>query len=146
MEGLEVSEASFSKLISVTETMRFDADYFHKAYLRDEKSVQSQAKSFQKFSDFDLAVDGSAFYPAIEEFYDSGNLPFLRVADVDSVIDFERCTTIPDELCTRFETLKKVQTGDIVLTKGGSVARIGLVTRRCGREPRFDLHKLIKTF
>ena len=75
-----------------------------------------------------MRVDASAFYPSIEEYYDQGNLPFLRVADVDSTIDFENCTHIPAELCERFPTLSRVRPGDIVFTKGGSVARIGLVT------------------
>ena len=81
------------------------------------------------FDQLGLRVDGSAFYPGIEEYYGQGDLPFLRVADVDSVIDFEGCTQIPAELCERFNTLSRVHPGDIVFTKGGSIARIGLVTQ-----------------
>lgn len=47
---------------------------------------------------------------------------------MDSIIDFEGCTRIPSELCERFNTLSRVHPGDIVFTKGGSIARIGLVT------------------
>jgi type I restriction enzyme S subunit len=112
-----------------TETTRFDADYFQKAYIQDANLISLNKGRFRLFQDLRLAVDGSAFYPAIESYYDSGSLPFLRVADVDSVINLEQCTTIPRELCDIFPTLKLVKPGDIVLTKGGSVARVGLVTK-----------------
>ncbi len=90
--------------------------------------VVEKASVFCKFRQLCVSVDASAFYPSIEAYYDQGDLPFLRVADVDSVIDFETCTRIPASLCDQFPTLSKVAPGDIVFTKGGSVARVGLVT------------------
>lgn len=116
-------------MIAGAETRRLDPEYFQKQHLADVALVESRPLSFQTFFDMGLKVDGSAFYPAIEQYYGTGELPFLRVADVDTVIDFEACTRIPSELCDRFPTLQKVHTGDIVLTKGGSVARIGLLTQ-----------------
>lgn len=110
-------------------TRRLDPEYFQKRYLADQALVQSRPADFQSFARLGLKVDGSAFYPSIEEYYGTGELPFLRVADVDSVIDFENCLRIPSELCDRFPTLARVYDGDIVLTKGGSVARVGLVTQ-----------------
>lgn len=77
-----------------------------------------------------MIANGSAFYPSIEPYYGTGNLPFLRVADVDGIIDYGKCVTIPEELTERFATLDVVDPGDIVLTKGGSVARVGFVTHR----------------
>lgn len=109
-------------------TLRLDPEYFQKQHLQDEKYVKEAPELFNLFKDFGLTVDASAFYPSIEGYYDQGDLPFLRVADVDTVIDHQSCTTIPAELCSRFPTLAKVKPGDIVFTKGGSVARIGLVT------------------
>jgi hypothetical protein len=128
LEGLEISIVPLSEAMASAITRRIDPEYFQKQYLADQTLVRSRAKSFQSFARLGLAVDGSAFYPAIEEYYGTGELPFLRVADVDSVIDFENCLRIPSELCNRFPTLARVHDGDIVLTKGGSVARVGLVT------------------
>lgn len=79
-------------------------------------------------SDLNIKVDGSAFYPSIEENYDTGNLPFLRVGDVNGPINLASCLTIPAELCDQFPTLRKVKSGDIVFTKGGAIDRVGYVT------------------
>ena len=129
LEGLEISVVPFSKVVESTVTCRLDPEYFQKKHLADDALVHSRPNDFQSFAEMGLRVDGSAFYPAIEQYYDSGDLPFIRVADVDAVIDFQRCTRIPSELCDRFPTLSRVNPGDIVFTKGGSVARIGLVTQ-----------------
>lgn len=129
MEGLEISVVSFSEAMASAVTRRIDPEYFQKQHLADQELVKLRKGDFQSFEDLGLKVDGSAFYPAIEQYYGTGNLPFLRVADVDSVIDFENCLRIPAELCTRFPTLAPVHDGDIVLTKGGSIARVGLVTQ-----------------
>ena len=110
--------------------MRFDPEYFRAANLKDEALVSARANDFQSFADLGLTVDASAFYPSIEGYYGEGNLPFLRVADVDSIIDFEGCTRIPEKLCDMYPTLSCVEPGDILFTKGGSVARVGLATRR----------------
>jgi len=115
-------------MMTSAETQRIDPEYFQKQYLADAALIEAKPANFQTFAEMGLRVDGSAFYPAIEQYYGTGDLPFLRVADVDTVIDFEACTRIPSELCDRFPTLARVHTGDIVLTKGGSVARIGLLT------------------
>ncbi len=129
LEGLEISEISFSRMLESTVTFRCDPEYFQKSHLRDEATVFHKREDFTKLGDLGLGVDASAFYPSIEGYYGTGTLPFLRVADVNMIIDLEECTTIPAMLCTSYPTLKKVHPGDIVLTKGGSVARIGLVTR-----------------
>jgi len=76
-----------------------------------------------------LSVDASAFYPSIEPYYGDGDLPFLRVADVYNTIDYDNCTTIPNTLIENHPTLKTANLGDIVLTKGGSIARVGLITK-----------------
>ena len=130
MKGLECTEVEARHVFAQTETKRFDPEYFQRQHLVDERTVASAGSRFKTFADFGLRIDASAFYPAIEDYYGSGNLPFLRVADVDTVIDFEECTRIPAELCQRFPTLSRVQPGDIVFTKGGSVARVGLVTEQ----------------
>src|SRR5690606_19110636 len=59
----------------------------------------------------------------------TGNLPFLRVANVDQFIDYQSAVTIPERLCEKYPTLAQVRKGDILFTKGGSVARIGLMAQ-----------------
>lgn len=129
LEGLEVSEIQLSKVVGGTPTHRFDPEYFQKQHIADEAVIARRIDDFCSFSDIGLTVDASAFYPSIERYYGEGTLPFLRVADVDSIIDFEGCIRIPEHLCTLYPTLAKVKPGDILLTKGGSVARVGLVTQ-----------------
>ena len=128
MERLEISIVPLSKALESAATRRIDPEYFQKQHLADQALVEKRLNDFQSFANLGLTIDASAFYPAIEEFYGTGNLPFLRVADVDSVIDFQNCLRIPPELCDRFPTLARIHKGDIVLTKGGSIARVGLVT------------------
>jgi len=108
-------------------TQRLDPEYFQKSYIRDEELTNSNPSMFSSASKMNISVDASAFYPSIEEYYDSGDLPFYRVGDVDGIIDEQRALTIPAELCARFPTLKKVQAGDILFTKGGAIDRTGLV-------------------
>lgn len=118
-----------SQVRAATSTLRFDPEYFQSCHLRDETLISARAKDFVSFADLGLTVDASAFYPSIEGHYGEGQLPFLRVADVDSIIDFEGCTRIPEMLCEIYPTLVRVSPGDILFTKGGSVGRIGLVTK-----------------
>jgi type I restriction enzyme M protein len=128
LKRLEISVVPVSRVFESAATHRIDPEYFQEQHLADQALVEKRPNDFQSFANLGLTVDGSAFYPAIEEFYGTGDLPFLRVADVDSVIDLENCIRIPSELCDRFPTLARVHSGDIVLTKGGSIARVGLVT------------------
>jgi len=56
----------------------------------------------------------------------------LRVADVDTNIDYDGCIRIPKHIIENpyFNTLKVINKGDIVITKGGSIARVGLIERK----------------
>ena len=130
MEGLEISEVLLSKIAEV-KTFRFDSEYNLKEYLKIIKVIENKQKFFTSFSSLQLLVDASAFYPSLEPYYNTGTLPFLRVADVDTHINYETCIKIPDTLPNvgEFKTLNVLAKGDIVITKGGSIARIGLVDR-----------------
>lgn len=113
-------------------TLRFDAEYYEPKYLDILKCIEKKAKDFTKLSHLGLQIDASAFYPALEPYYNKGNLPFLRVQDINNKIDYEDCLGIPETIedDKTFETLKFVQAGDIVITKGGSIARVGLVEKK----------------
>jgi type I restriction enzyme, S subunit len=129
LKGLEVSVVSWSHAKASAETVRFDPEYFQKQNLEDELLMASEPNRYISFDDLGIKIDASAFYPSIEEYYGSGDLPFLRVSDVDTFIDFDGSIRIPSELCTRYSTLQRVDKGDIILTKGGSIARVGLITQ-----------------
>lgn len=130
MDGLEIAEIAYSELLSV-ETFRIDSEYFAKEYLNIHNIIKKQKNKFCTFEDLGLLVDASAFYPSLEPLYNTGNLPFLRVSDVDMVIDYAGAVQIPDDIFEEFKTLRTVKRGDIVLTKGGSVARAGYIDRVC---------------
>ena len=129
MDGLEAAEVKYSEILTGASTLRFDSEYYKKEFLADEKVLKVKSNQFEKFSHLDLGVDASAFYPSIEPYYGEGDLPFLRVADVNKTIDYNNCVTIPTQLTSQHSTLKTASPGDILLTKGGSVARVGLVTQ-----------------
>jgi type I restriction enzyme, S subunit len=127
LEGLEASIVTKSYAIGAATTRRFDPEYFQKQYLIDEKMIDGRSSLFSRALKMGITVDASAFYPSIEEFYGSGELPFYRVGDVDGIIDEDRALSIPQELCARYPTLKMVHPGDILFTKGGAVDRTGYV-------------------
>lgn len=129
LKGLEVSEVKLADIIRSTETLRFDSDYYAKSYLSTTKLIDSRIREFTKFDALGLIVDGSAFYPALEPYYNTGSYPFLRVGDIKQSIDFENCIKIPKSILPNFPTLKSVRKGDIILTKGGTIANVGLVTK-----------------
>lgn len=126
---MQISVINYKKLNS--ETFRFDAEYYHPKYLRIESILKQRKDSFTSLQDLGLKIDASAFYPTLEPYYNQGELPFLRVADVDQQIDYDDALTIPEEILKEYKTLKTVNQGDILLTKGGSVGRVGLIQKRC---------------
>ena len=129
MEGLEISIISYANLQNGVETLRFDSEYYLKEYARIEKFINNNKLLFNKFSDWEIDIDCSAFYPAIEPFYGEGNIPLIRVQNVKDVIDYNSCVRIPQLSNEQFATLKTVIPGDIVITKGGSIGLIGYITQ-----------------
>jgi type I restriction enzyme S subunit len=116
--------------VKKVETLRIDADYYKPEYLEIEKQTEKKSHSFTDLLKLSLRIDASAFYPSLEPFYGSGNLPFLRVSDTDKFIDYNKAIKISSEILPEFPTLKVVNKGDIIVTKGGSVARVGLADRQ----------------
>jgi len=129
--GLEAVEVKLSDALKV-ETFRLDSDYVKKKYLIILKKIDKKKDFFTKFSTLGVKVDASAFYPSLEPHYNQGNIPFLRVADVDTHINYESCVKIPQNIVNdvSFKTLNVIKKGDIVITKGGSIARVGLIEQQ----------------
>jgi hypothetical protein len=120
---------SIKSAISAVQTHRLDPEYFQRAHLADAETVRVSRDRFTSFAELGIAVDASAFYPSIEDSYGQGDLPFLRVGDVDGFVDTDQCETIPAELCDRYPTLARISKGDIVFTKGGAIDRVGIAMR-----------------
>ena len=120
------------KCVNQTETLRFDAEYFEPKYLKIIEMIEKKSKDFTSMDQLGLKIDASAFYPALEPYYNEGNLPFIRVQDTDIKIDYDNCIKIPESIIGNpdFSTLKITNLGDIVITKGGSIARIGFIEKR----------------
>jgi len=131
MEGLEITIINKSAVIAGAETLRFDSEYYLKKHITAERLIEKKANDFSKFSELNLLVDGSAFYPALEPFYNTGNYPFIRVGDIKNHVDFENCVKVPFDILHGYPTLKHVKNGDIVLTKGGTIGLAGLITQNC---------------
>ncbi len=127
MDGLECSEINLSEVYDTT-TLRFDSDYFKKEYLEIEQFICKNRERFVTIESQGLQVDASAFYPSLEPYYNTGTIPFIRVADVKDQIDYSSCVNIP-EMGKEFKTLHMCELGDVVLTKGGRVGTAGLITQ-----------------
>jgi restriction endonuclease S subunit len=125
-----MAQISNIKLKNILESGRFDSDYYKPEYLKLLK-ITSNKNLFTTFEKLNLSVDASAFYPSIEPLYNTGNLPFIRVANVDEKINYKSAVTIPKKILTEYNTIKLARERDILITKGGSVARLGYVTKEC---------------
>lgn len=105
-------------------TLRLDSEYYFKKYISNENL--SKDKDMMPLCYYDIEIDASAFYPSLEPYYNQGDIPFLRVADIDFFVDYDNCIRIP-KMHSNFNTLKRAVEGDIVLTKGGTIGRVGRV-------------------
>ena len=85
MDGLECSEIRMSDVCDTT-TLRFDSDYYKKEYLEIEQFICKNRDKFVTIESQGLQVDASAFYPSLEPYYNTGTIPFVRVADVKDQI------------------------------------------------------------
>ena len=59
--------------------------------MSEKKLIEVRNCEFISFDKINLKVDASAFYPGLEQYYNDGHYPFIRVADVDNFIDYNNC-------------------------------------------------------
>ena len=130
LEGLEISEIKLSTVLNGVETLRLDSEYYKKDFIKIEKYIALHKRKFTSFAELGVQIDCSAFYPALEPHYNTGTFPFIRVGDVKDSVDYANCIKIPETILPTYPTLKLVTSGDIVITKGGSIGRVGYVTRK----------------
>ena len=123
--NLEISSVNLKQLFG---SNRLDAEAYKPNYLDQANNLNKIETT--TLNDLSCEVDASAFYPSLEPFYGLGNIPFLRVSDVNKTVDYDNCIYIPAEIIEKYKTLKLVNEGDILITKGGTVARIGIATKK----------------
>ncbi|MBQ9582212.1 MAG: restriction endonuclease subunit S, partial [Synergistaceae bacterium] len=126
MDGLECSEIKISELAG-----RMDAEFYSKGNIFVQKKLNSTGT--KTIADYGAYLDCSAFYPSIAGYYshDKDNIPFLRVTEINNgLINIKEDTIfLPEKvLKDNSKTIACAYPGDIIITKGGSIARIGLVT------------------
>jgi len=101
---------------------RIDAEYFEPSYLKDETRLKNvKAEPLSKY----VKLTSSAFYPSATGYYKTGEMPFIRCVDC---IDFPAITKLqegtferlPYDFIKENKTIKKIEDGDIVITKVGS--------------------------
>lgn len=122
---------SIVRLSELEATMRLDSDYYLPKFLTAEKIIKAKKEKFITLEKLGIKCNASAFYPSLEPFYNQGQFNFLRVKDVDTFINYESSIGIPKQILCDYKTLLVGKKGDIVLTKGGSIGRIGILEKEC---------------
>ncbi len=128
MGGLEISEVMLSVILS---SGRLDSEYYskHNRYLQ-KKLDEIGTRTIAECGGY---LDCSAFYPSVADYYNSAdaNVPFIRVNDInDGVITITDATVfLPEKvLADNRKTMAIAWPGDIVIAKGGTIAKVGLAT------------------
>lgn len=126
--GLEISEVALSGVVA---SGRLDAEYYSK------RNTYLQAKldelGTKTIADYGGYLDCSAFYPSVADYYncEGASVPFIRVNDInDGVITITDATAFLPEhvLNANRKTMAIAWPGDIVIAKGGTIAKVGLAT------------------
>lgn len=134
MDGLECSEIM---LRALERTTRMDAEFYSKRNLFLEERLN--AIGTHPLQAYGAVLDCSAFYPSIagDYTYDRGNVPFLRVDEIqDGLVRITDSTVfLPNEILRKNSTtIALAYPGDIVIAKGGNtLAKVGLVTDEFAR-------------
>ena len=128
MSGLECCEVMLNVMLS---SGRLDSEYYSKKNIfLQNKLNEIGAKTI---ADYGGRLDCSAFYPSVAEYYSNNrnNIPFLRVNEINNgLINITDATVfLPMEILQdNTKTIALAYPGDILIAKGGTVAKVGLVT------------------
>lgn len=101
---------------------RIDAEYFEPSYLANESKLKwVNAEPLSKY----VKLASSAFYPSATEYYEVGEMPFIRCVDcIDypaiTALQQDKFEKLPHDFINENKTIKKIKDGDIVITKVGS--------------------------
>lgn len=110
---------------------RFDPRYYNPKYTTVLKKLQEKAETegftLKKLGDI-VTPKTSAFYSSIAKTYGNEGIPFIRVKDVRNfTISPTDLVRIPESVLEENSSINTLKSGDIVITKGGTVGNVALV-------------------
>jgi restriction endonuclease S subunit len=124
LEGLEISEIKLSDVMKDNLTQRFDADYFKKCFLQDEKILKDIG--FARLKSF-ASIGGGKRLPLGSAFSDVG-VPYIRAEDVKgSFVEWDSSPKISENLHLLLHRYQ-AKHNDVLLTiVGNSIGDVGIV-------------------
>lgn len=124
LEGLEISEIKLSDVMKDNLTQRFDADYFKKCFLQDEKILNDIG--FARLKSF-ASIGGGKRLPLGSTFSDVG-VPYIRAEDVKgSFVEWDSSPKISENLHLLLHRYQ-AKHNDVLLTiVGNSIGDVGIV-------------------
>lgn len=133
MEGLEISELMFSRILKNNLTERIDSEFFLKEFISFEDNIYK--KSYKILHEIGFVKGGKRL--PVNEFFSHEGIPYIRA---ESAIDFVDWRTNPKISQSLFNKLKAYQTkyNDVLITiVGNGIGNVGIV--------KFHLSKCILT-
>jgi hypothetical protein len=116
--------------VTVQETWRFDAEYWHPVHIENERLIAKAGKRHEVKTVYELVkqVTGSAFYPSFVGYYGDVGMPFVRVADLgDFFVKDDGMVRIDPHIIRQHREVSTIHEGDIVIAKGGSIGGVCIV-------------------
>ncbi len=121
---------------ALTESWRFDSEYWRAEYLDNLKTIRrvsSGGLSCRRIKNLVASVTGSAFYPSFVGYYSKNGLPFIRVADLgDLFLKDDGLVRISAAVIRAHRQVSSILPGDLVIAKGGSIGGVCVLTGNFG--------------
>lgn len=98
---------------------RIDAEYFQPEFLELAQRLSGKGRELKDLG----KLTCSAFYPSATEYYEQGDIPFIRCVDVVNfpVLSINQpFVKLPQEFIEAHNSIRTVMPGDIVITKVGT--------------------------
>lgn len=130
LEGLEITELSFSEVRRESTKLRLDSGYFAKPMLEAEALIRNYPSGYDELGSlFSRFVKG--IFDINANSYAEAGVPFLRILNLrNGFIDESNLALIP-ELIHREEIKTELKRGDIVLSKTAYPAASLVTLDRC---------------
>ena len=128
-----ISEVKYSDII---EGERFDAEYYRPEYLEVKEKLELAGKviEIKKLGEIIESIKTSAFYGSIALEYVKKGVPFIRVSNIQSLtVDTSDLVYLPKDLANSLKQVAEFRSGDILITKGGTVGEVGLIPKTIPR-------------
>ena len=123
LEGLEISEISYSKVLKHTLSSRFDAEFFKKIYLQDDKSISKNG--FNKLVKVTNKIN-VGFVGAMVKHYRNEGVNLLQTKNIDTffINDYNTIKITP-QFHNELEK-SKIHKKDILIARSGSFGKASI--------------------